>query len=60
MSDNTEKELKQMYDKYIHTGDNDWQSINTIAGKQLKSLGLVTSNVLGEFKLTKSGIAYFN
>lgn len=60
MSDNAEKVLKQMYDKYIRTGNNDWQNINTIAGKQLESLGLVTSNILGDFKLTKSGIVYFD
>ena len=60
MSDNAEKVLKQMYDKYIRTSDNDWQSINTLGGKQLESLGLVTSNILGEFKLTKSGISYFH
>lgn len=60
MSDNAEKVLKQMYDTYIRTSDNDWQSINTLVGKQLESLGLVTSNTLGEFKLTKSGISYFH
>ena len=60
MSDNAEKVLKQMYDKYIRTSNNDWQSINTLVGKQLESLGLVTSNILGEFKLTKSGISYLD
>lgn len=60
LSDNAEKVLKQMYDKYIRTNDNDWQSIDTLAGKQLESLGLVTSNILGEFKLTKSGFSYFH
>lgn len=59
MSDNAEKVLKQMYDEYIRTNDSDWQNINTLAGNQLKSLGFVTSNTLGEFKLTTAGIAYF-
>lgn len=60
MSDNAEKVLKLMCDKYIRTSDNDWQSIDTLAGKQLESLGLVTSNIQGEFKLTKSGFSYLH
>lgn len=58
MTDIAEKALKQLYDEYAKTGEIDWQSIDTNAGKQLKSLGLVDDNVQGEFKLTKNGIAY--
>lgn len=57
MTNLQEKTLQQMYDKYLQTGVNDWQAIDTSVGKQLVSLGLVTGNVLGEFQLTDSGIA---
>lgn len=56
MTNIAEKALKQLYDEYKRTGINDWQSINTYAGKELASLGLVTGNVQGEFMLTDEGI----
>lgn len=59
MTDIQEKTLKQMHDEYLRTGDADWMSIDTPIGKQLKSLGYVTDNLLGEFKLTDNGISYF-
>lgn len=59
MTDIAEKTLKQMYDEYLRTGDADWMNINTPVGKQLKSLGYVTDNTQGDFKLTDKGIAYF-
>lgn len=58
MTDIAEKELKKLYDEYVRTGDNDYQSINTSAGIQLESLGLVKRNVLCEFILTSAGIEY--
>lgn len=57
MTDMQEKALQQMYDKYMQTGVNDWQTIDTLVGNQLVSLGFVTGNVLGEFQLTNLGIA---
>ncbi len=57
MTNMQEKALQQMYDKYMQTGVNDWQTIDTLVGKQLVDLGLVTSNVLGEFQLTDLGIS---
>ena len=59
MTDIQEKTLKQMYDVYLHTGDADWMNISTPVGKQLKSLGYVTDNTQGDFKLTDKGISYF-
>ena len=58
MTDIAEKALKQLYDEYAKTGERDWQSIDTNAGDQLESLGLVEKNVQGEFELTDEGIAY--
>ena len=58
MTDIAEKTLAKMYSEYSNTGVNDWQSIETPVGKQLASMGLVTENVLGDFKLTDTGIAY--
>lgn len=58
MNETTEKTLAKMYSEYSNTGANDWQSISTPVGKHLASIGLVTENVLGEFKLTNAGIAY--
>lgn len=57
MTDMQEKALQQMYDKYMQTGVNDWQTIDALVGNQLVSLGFVTGNVLGEFQLTNLGIA---
>lgn len=57
MTDMQEKALQQMYDKYMQTGVNDWQTIDTLVGNQLVALGFVTGNVLGEFQLTNLGIA---
>lgn len=57
MTDIAEKALKRLYDEYVRTGVNDWQSIETPAGRQLASMGLVRENILGEFKLTNQGIA---
>jgi len=59
MTDITEKTLKQMYDEYLRTKDADWMSISTPIGKQLKTLGYVTDNTQGDFKLTSKGISYF-
>lgn len=59
MTDILEKTLKQMYDEYLKTKDADWMNINTSIGKQLKSLGYVTDNTQGEFKLTDKGFSYF-
>lgn len=59
MNDIQEKTLRKMYDEYLHTRDADWMNISTTIGKQLKSLGYVTDNTLGEFKLTENGISYF-
>lgn len=59
MTDIAEKTLKQMYDEYLRTNDADWMSISTPVGKQLKSLGYVIDNTQGEFKLTETGILYF-
>lgn len=58
MTDIAEKTLAKMYSEYSETGVNDWKSIDTPAGKQLASMGLVTENILGEFKLTDAGISY--
>ena len=58
MNEVAEKTLEKMYSEYSSIGVNDWQSISTPVGKQLASIGLVTENVLGEFKLTNAGIAY--
>lgn len=58
MTEITEKALNRLYDEYVRTGVNDWQSIETPIGKQLASMGLVSENILGEFKLTDQGIAY--
>ncbi len=57
MTEIAEKALKRLYDEYMRTGVNDWQSIETPAGRQLASMGLVRENILGEFKLTNQGIA---
>lgn len=54
----TKNTLNRLYDEYVRTGVNDWQSIETPVGKQLASMGLVAENILGEFKLTDQGIAY--
>lgn len=59
MTDIQEKTLKQMYDEYLKTGDADWINISTPVGKQLKSLGYVTDNTQGDFKLTNKGISHF-
>ena len=59
MTDIQEKTLKQMHDEYLRTGDADWMNISTPVGKQLKSLGYVTDNTQGEFKLTDKGILYY-
>lgn len=59
MTDIAEKTLKQMYEEYLKTKDADWMNINTTVGKQLKSLGYVTDNTQGDFKLTGKGISYF-
>ncbi len=56
MTSIAEKALKQLYDEYKRTGINDWQSINTYAGKELASRNLVKENVQGEFMLTDEGI----
>lgn len=56
MTSIAEKALKQLYDEYKRTGINDWQSINTYAGKELASRNLVKENVQGEFMLTAEGI----
>lgn len=48
-----------MYEEYLKTKDADWMNINTTVGKQLKSLGYVTDNTQGDFKLTGKGISYF-
>ncbi len=56
MTSIAEKALKQLYDEYKRTGINDWQSINTYAGKELASQNLVKENVQGEFMLTDEGI----
>lgn len=58
MTNIAEKTLKRLYDEYMRTGINDWQNIISSTGKQLVSLGLVTENVQGEFKLTDEGIIY--
>lgn len=60
MNDILEKTLKQMYDEFLRTGGADWMSIDTVVGKQLESLGYVHQNTLGEFELTKAGIAYMS
>lgn len=60
MTDIAEKALAKMYSEYSGTGVNDWQSIDSPVGKQLASMGLVTENILGEFKLTNTGIAYMD
>lgn len=60
MTDIAEKALKQMYDEYVRTGVNDWQNIDTTAGKQLESLKLAKSNVQGDFMLTDKGISYMS
>ncbi|MDE5965865.1 MAG: hypothetical protein K2G89_03440 [Lachnospiraceae bacterium] len=60
MTDIQEKTLKQMYDEYLKTGSADWIDISTPVGKQLADLGYVTENLLGEFKLTKSGIQHMS
>ncbi|MCM1233497.1 MAG: hypothetical protein NC489_25560 [Ruminococcus flavefaciens] len=57
MTSIAENALKTLYDEYVRTGNNDWQNIDTVAGKQLESLGFVEANVLGDFKLTDAGIA---
>lgn len=56
MTNIAEKALKQLYDEYVRTGINDWQSIDSAAGKQLVSLGLARDNVQGDFMLTDEGI----
>lgn len=56
MSENASKALKQLYDEYVRSGVNDWQNIDSEAGKQLVSLGLATDNVQGDFMLTDKGI----
>ena len=56
MTSIAEKALKQLYDEYKRIGINDWQSINTYAGKELASQNLVKENVQGEFMLTDEGI----
>ena len=58
MNEIAEKTLAKMYSEYSKAGVNDWISIDTPVGKQLASMGLVTENILGEFKLTNAGIAY--
>lgn len=60
MTEIAEKTLKQMYDEFLRTGATDWMSINSVVGKQLESLGYVHQNNLGEFELTKAGIAYMS
>lgn len=60
MTDMLENTLRKMYDEYLRTGDADWMNISTPVGKQLKSLGYVTDNTQGDFKLTGEGIEYFN
>lgn len=59
MTDVLKSVLKQMYDEYLRTGDADWMSISNPAGKQLQTLGYVTDNVQGDFKLTDKGLGYF-
>lgn len=58
MTEIAEKALKHLSDEYVRTGINDWQNIDTPAGKQLAALGLVSENTLGEFKLTDQVIAH--
>lgn len=58
MTEIAEKTLKRLYDEYVRTGVNDWQSIDTPVGKQLAAIGLVKENVLGKFKLTDQGITH--
>lgn len=60
MTSVAEKALKQLYDEYVRTGVCDWKDISTPAGKHLASIGLVTENLFGEFKLTDFGIAYMS
>lgn len=55
-----EEALKQLYDEYVRAGVNGWKDIGTPAGKHLASMGLVTENLLGEFKLTDLGIAHMS
>ncbi len=59
MTDALKSVLKQMYDEYLRTGCADWISISNPVGNQLKTLGYVTDNVQGDFKLTDKGIGYF-
>lgn len=69
MSETAEKILQALYDEYNRTGTADYCNAAALSGlpgrqadlgvSQLESFGYIKRNVLGEAKLTKSGILYF-